>query len=943
MRSNRSKGPNPVVIVSAVFLVIAIVHLTKSDRNVSYYAAKGYVAHANALIDAGLIYYDCRTKRIEDRMGTLPPDHPDRRWFERSQLRADIGEFNRAPDASGRYFIVDACRLQEIHASIRNVRMPFSSAMQWMGAIRYSGEGGGATLRSRARSVTLADPDDPNRPWRASLVSLGAPLTQKVGAAILHFPDGPSARGAEVHFVGSEVVLRRKSQGDVRLLGYSVPPGRNMLLKPGDWIDFAEANGSSVETFQFLSDGPNLEASSVVIRNDRHERRFDPEANLGVLIDSQGSGGPVPLLANLVRDVNDSLNRIGASAASLQRGFDLKISIVRSLHARTSRILGETLERWKSAEHSPAGGVTVMNGQTGEILALATYPLPSDLAGTADVNVVDRARLLANQNFKLHPIGSAMKPFMFAAITNARPYLRSLVVEGHGPAGRQYSSLQCKFGDQVGSSYKLCAHPTAIDFETALEVSCNRYTVDLAMLALSRPVDGGGQGLRGHIAADPAWPDVPGGFPRGIQILGEPLSYVPDLGTFVMGSSRDGDRSCQQVMQLESLPYLSSLSEVTGVATYAGEDPAGTEKDLYERYRFSLYDVGLLSPLIDHLADAAPGVAVRRAFHGGWPETVNFGFNAMSQLRGDYVSFALGGASASWTNVQLAEALSRLVTGRRIQSKLVAVVPTDDTSGRSNSPALQDIALDASTREAVLRGMARVVSGKHGTARALQRSLREVSAGFPNHDVLVFSKTGTPTFVSVRESPAGVALRKLVQGGWLRLEAQQLVISSGPDRVPFASRGPQHARFSQSVRDVLQILSLDGDVSVVMHEIDAFGARWSAGVGSSPSGALTIAEGRLEINTQSPIFATQEKKRTARVYIMTLAVLPRNQHRSPDFVPTVAELRNPESHVLTTVIHLDVESGGNEAVRLARKLLPELAAHLRSMSSTPAHLPSHRS
>ena len=54
------------------------------------------------------------------------------------------------------------------------------------------------------------------------------------------------------------------------------------------------------------------------------------------------------------------------------------------------------------------------------------------------------------------------------------------------------------------------------------------------------------------------------------------------------------------------------------------------------------------------------------AFYPIIPQRANLGFNLNIDFRQDFVSLIFGGATNRWSNVQLAEAISRLVTDRKV-------------------------------------------------------------------------------------------------------------------------------------------------------------------------------------------------------------------------------------------------------------------------------------
>ena len=112
----------------------------------------------------------------------------------------------------------------------------------------------------------------------------------------------------------------------------------------------------------------------------------------------------------------------------------------------------------------------------------------------------------------------------------------------------------------------------------------------------------------------------------------------------------------------------------------------------------------------------------------------------------------LGGATSRWSNFQLAEALSRLVTGHAVEGEFVDSVGgqrAGDVNARRVFPLIAPGVLDGGVRRRVLHGMELVAES--GTASLLARraavlrdSLARAVPGEP-YELYVFAKTGTPT------------------------------------------------------------------------------------------------------------------------------------------------------------------------------------------------------
>jgi hypothetical protein len=180
-------------------------------------------------------------------------------------------------------------------------------------------------------------------------------------------------------------------------------------------------------------------------------------------------------------------------------------------------------------------------------------------------------------------------------------------------------------------------------------------------------------------------------------------------------------------------------------------------------------------------ATAAAGGLDRQAalaFSPVTPERVNLRANLIQQARQDLYTSLLGLGNNRWSNLQLAESLARLVTGRKVEAHLVerVVVPAPaGAGGKGNSKNRKEkdevlwdleaerkkapqaaLPLPEEARRLVLDGMTLVVGGPEGTARALAGVLAELNERAPAGVVYsALGKTGTPSseLAVVRRGP----------------------------------------------------------------------------------------------------------------------------------------------------------------------------------------------
>ena len=652
-------------------------------------------------------------------------------------------------------------------------------------------------------------------------------------------------------------------------------------------------------------------------------------------------------------------------ASVIHQDFHVQLTLKRGVQLALSTVFRQyctELRKNRESDEHFAAGMTVMDGLTGEILAFATYPSEEDLAEDPPEDANTRRRLLRNQNLLRHPIGSAGKPFLFAAIADAYPALLKLEIDGHEPERYHPDILHC----EIPTGYQLLSgHAGRIDFRTALEVSCNKYTIELATLALAADVgDGKSSDIRRLIPRDAEveWPLA--GQRSGVWIGGRQLGWAPDLGAYVFredGSPRSDKTTaaarCVGLDRFEQVRYRNRLEILTGAATYRGRLPQGlpedaTRRQLEQSYTTNRYDLEPWRPLLEHLltdANEEQSWKIRAAMQGISPERVNLAFNQVTRLRGDYVSLILGGGTSIWTNVQLAEAMSRLVSGRVVEATLVANIlprenPEEKTSpeeeateeepdgeeARQLGPPL-DLASQA--RQAVLEGLARVVEGGSGTAKDLRDELAAVRKAFPEDRILLYSKTGSPVIERSVPAATGAALERLVVRGRLRLQGGTVVVRVADQTVPHRRAkhsgrsdflnalhaalvdvgfGKSAGRLLPALRNVVD--NLAGDLRSRRMDPEKI------------SGPLVIKNGALRLNRADGLFRSRLVRGLGSVYVFSLVRLPGGGGSS---VPAPEDLGKPEARVVTVAVHLDVGPGSEVAVGAAEAIMPELVALLR--------------
>jgi len=927
-----------------------------------YYAPQEFVERADTFIRANYLRADCGKEPVKIVPHLDEAPEAEKLWYEQSYLKDDVKRFNGDPAGYGWTFVIDDdCRLRAVNPAVHAITLPFANPIRWLGSILYSGQGSDAVLRSAERTITLRESETPVPANREATTYVGAHGdVPHQGAVLLHFAGGKGQPAARVVPVAGSLVIhnrvRRGEAEEVRLMGHQLPVGRIARLETGDWLHLAAERPTPVqETFVTLG-GEALEAASIVrLQNDRR-RRITQDPRLGLLA---GPGPEPDLYLDLVAgSVDSALTALPeARARELSRGFDLQLTLEREVQLHLSDVFRSFCLRLKEdrglSRVFPAG-MTVLDGVTGDVLALATYPWEEDVEAEPPGEAAARRRLLRNQNLLLHPIGSAGKPFLYAAIADAFPFLATLEIDAYPAADKQRDVLHC----EIPAGYRIPAGSGGpVDFGTALQISSNRYTVEIATLALAADVgrsEGGTQGELEQLLPpdrEVAWPRP--GQSSGMRIAGQPLTYAPDLGGYVFREKQPPQEPnstaavrCQSIDKLDQVRFRGALGTLTGADTYWGLDPQALPKNstvstLERGYRTNRYDLRPWSPLLNHLfkgADEDQAWRIRAATQEMSPERVNLAFNQITRMREDFVNLLLGGGTSIWTNLQLAESLSRLVTGRAVEARLSRDVLLRENGAKVQPPAraqrvlAPELSIRPDARRAVLEGLRRV-AGPGGTAAAMAMPLQKIREAFPDSVVEIYSKTGSPILERAVPAVAGQALERLVFRGRLALEGRMLSVKTQTGGVtPYGAPGKGgRAAFrnelAQAIREVGSRPShwLVSTLSEVLDDFVADLARSAGSEAPEIDGPLLVDNGLLRLNRQHALFRNRLLPSGGAVYIFSVVRRPAGARP----VPEPRELEDSRMRVVTVAIYLGIGPDSHVAVAAAEQILPELIPLLR--------------
>jgi len=899
-----------LLILPLAILPLLLLFASKNKTEYNYYSPKAYVNNVNKLIKQGNLTANCTAQH--PKITTNFQNGRDQKWYTQSYLRADIERFNNSPENYGWTFHIDAnCELQQIHPSIRNLKLPFAGDTSWKGSIFYHGNSAKIALHSAQRTIALSKAFEPSSTTQKHSM-VGSSQNLNVNRLLLYFGGGKMQPAARFYHVGDKFVINNRTNdnsGTVRLMGYKIPIGRHAWLETGDWLHLAAPKPKPVdETFIFSTGETRPIATAIRQQNDKARRFYPEDAMLGWYADQTG-GKLVSFFQVLTQRIDRILDYLPEEKAKLLSDFDIQLSLHQGLQKQLNKAFHKQCDRIsnnvKSGRPFPAG-ITVMDGKSGNILAMSTYPWPEDLPEHTEAR--QRHNWLRNQNLVRHPIGSISKPFFYAAIMDTYPPLLDLEIAGYAANPRHKQLLQCT----LGAGYKIRSifppvknqKRRRINIQTALARSSNKYTVELATLALAadKSKNLSGRNIQDWIPKATNLPEA-----SGIWIRNHNLNYAPDFTAYMP--------NCNSITTpLEQIKFRESLSQLTGVSTYLGEDVLRRSGnfDFYELLRTRQYDMRLWTPLISHLSHGLDNNTlwtIRSDFKGISPERVNLAFNQITGIR-DYITLLLGGGTGVWTNIQIAEAMSRLVTGRKINATLVS-----DANPSSHTP----VDLKAKVREQVLRGLEQVV--QTGTAKLLKRSLNALKKRYPKDKIFWFSKTGSSTLELYVPNESGKALEILITKSFIVFKNNNLFLRLADKEHRYPSRA-----FDDGLLKLLRDnRAFPRTKKATRRKIVATIAEVFDGMKSAAEDApLYLSGDKLRLNKTSQLFSSNRVKSTGANYVFSLVKVPKKVMGNAKRPPTVKEIDHPDTRVITVALHLEMGKTSSYAVRVVRELLKEI-------------------
>ncbi len=607
----------------------------------------------------------------------------------------------------------EGIQLKAIDEHAHAVPSAYGGAGGWRGDILFSEGSAPATLMlvddagDRRAEMRVVKSSRPNPVVEVHLMRTEAPprVVPRAGRVTFVNNAGDSdkeqaAAVANLYVIGDKALLRlgRSDEGvletSIKINGTELetegsPSVAWAPVEPGDVISFT-TKGRTV--------GFRLVRNEPVISRYRHGalRQRDPS------------------LASFAKPIE---------AAMGDDNTPVRTSIRADLQAIAQETLGTTARALVELDTigSFRAGAVLMDGKTGEIAALPSFPLQEEDLEPAYRKSPRHLRMIgSNSNFVRMVIGSTAKPPLAMAIVKTFPELATLEID----EDEQYQTL---LGIDLGADAKGSKARRHIDFTTFLAYSSNEYAATLMLLGLA---DSGSVN------------DC-----SGVQF------EKPLLFKSAAGITR---QYCRPQMAL----LAGARPGPNGLVVSRQGSAAGTAWTPYFQRYFCLDSND--TECVSELWRDQPPFARPMLLGPVTPEPEHFGFDVVNRPFADYVMTILGGNRSRWTTISLAQTYARLLTGQAVKARLTpaGAAPKEfDPITGTDDPARET---EARARQLTLAGMAAVL-GPTGTARKYDwtRLTRTASNG---ERVALFAKTGTPNVIRVgAPSRARGALQQFAQ------------------------------------------------------------------------------------------------------------------------------------------------------------------------------------
>ncbi len=780
---------------------------------------------------------------------------------------------------------------------------PFSERRGWSGSIFYREPAGGRdkdviTLTSDAGRVAIrltpAAPalitGDP------SLGALRLPMDQvgPVAAPLVHVFCGGGDWMARIWRIGDQAAISVGTDACKVQIGLqTLSVGAMAPIPPGSSVSFVERSGRRfVLTRPLAGDAePTLSAPSAA-----GGRTLDPDSGIwaaaadrdykrALLLGSEGGEG---------KDDSFRASLDGQLQPALQRGLESFVDALPLNHNDRPRI----------------AAALIMDATTGEVLGMASYPRAKLGESIDPLDAQRRSELRTNYNLEALPIGSAAKPLLAAAILTDQPGLAKLQIAGRsGPVADL-------LGLRLSSVFEGDSKVSRVDFDHFIQNSDNAYAASLLLLSAGDN--------------DPAL-KVQLGPDERFWLCAPSLDCKPQServkSIFEASDGHGGFKPA--IPDGRTLSWVATFHDLFDANTAGPGAPRGEPKPVRcsngaGRYGSDQREASVWRLLLDSRSWLNPC-----GFTETPPAREALGLERPRNFRTDFLTVILGNGEGRWTTVKLAEAYSRLVTGRQIRASFVHGQPPD----RAALP----LAPSFTAQPVITHAMTLVTQGS-GTAAGthMPKALDGIEQALAKQGLVlgVFSKTGTPALPFAEFTPADKAIDLLIHDDRLRLGPEQ--------KVAVFADGRLYPLTSDARRDAVLALARDLQAAEALRRFhvsaDAVVARLiedNADVAKGGKPFVAAGDLLIRVATKAEQLDEAKQKSKGKVFATVLAAY----RPGPDLRldgRRAADGSTLPVHAYTIVVNIQypLEQTGNSAADFAADVATLLSDRLAGVKRT---------
>lgn len=800
------------LLALVVGLLVAATWRPLPEQQSTFRSGAGYTSKVNGIfVSLNLLQVDSDSETGEVKISLSPEIAEDpvfQQYRMRSRLSADM------VNSGNSMWRMYNDRVVGMEPNAHDVQLPSWDPPRWRGDLEFRTTGepkARIVLTSPAYRIEL-EPTDFNAPGRD-------PSQRCLDVEAEPGPNGP--REVKTSFV--RLCTRGPGNRDVAIADLNLLGDMPVVSVPGDSPYSVSVDGRPVPKPQraALPHGSQIEIrlkgvrgpANLTLQATEHVEqaamisspRLGLENQLDMAQTPSGDnvrkGGPwpsdrwrAPGYEPFAVRAEQAMRRIVATAANEKdwENRELRLTLERDVDARLRTLVEAFAKENADAWGDYTVAVTLMDAKTGDILGMASAET-RDGAGQLQRG----SQSPEEPNFRRLQIGSAAKPLIAAAILESYPNFGSLVITPAdfssipGPQGKPIHPIPDVLGVKLTDNNLGLKTParndTPCNFDCFIQWSDNKYAAALMLLAAPRRAESWVS------SGETFWFDGQTQQRRRLSVFEKIEGGKPVFDTSTISVPLDWDSNLRTLYDLD----------------YEGRRPGTPEQEagnchpderIWGDYQ---YDMRIWRHVYD-----AEGAKDTCAFGAISPAREHFVMDQLTDFQTEMLLTMIGGGEARWSNVKLAEAYARIVTGKRIEANLVM------PQSPSDAYAYLPLPLKADVREQVTHALTLV---RLGTAQhdALNGPILDTRDMLEPYGLKLgfFSKTGTPAIDIPQYDSTSRAINVLIGSGFVALDRDGMLVlrlTKGVEHTPSKETNAAAVADLRNDADALDLIEKEG-------------------------------------------------------------------------------------------------------------------------------------